>query len=147
MPIKILCSILPGMRACHIASFRCVIQSMTKTGSCLSKSLVSVKSTKGPSPSVLRVILPSSTNSDSAGTSRSLVTHFTSFVSSSALAMANSSTPDGGPKEAATMTGTELPTHIAISTSPWTLSYVVRVCLLGMRRAVQVFLLICIIRW
>ena len=49
IPINILCSSAPGNKACQIASFLCVIFLTSKTGSSLTMSYVSVRSTKGPS--------------------------------------------------------------------------------------------------
>ena len=122
MPIRVLCSSRPGISAWYIAFFRWVMQSISKTGSWRSKSRVSVRSTNGPSRSRFLVSRPSNTNSESAGTSRFLVTHFVKGVGSSACAIENSSTPGGGPRDAAIMTATEFPTQTAISRSSSSLS-------------------------
>ena len=77
-----------------------------------------VKSRKGPSVAFSLVILPSKTNSQSAGTSRSTVLHFTKSVFSSAFAMLNSSVPIGRVVAAASRVAVELPRQIAMSSSP-----------------------------
>ena len=105
-----------------MASFRWVMQSISKTGSCRSKSRVSVRSTNGPSRSRFLVSLPSRMISAWAGTCRSFVTHCTSGVSSSACAIENSSVPGGGPRLAAIIVAVLFPRQTAISKSSSSLS-------------------------
>ena len=64
------------------------------------------------------VILPSNTNSQSAGTSKSTVLHLTKSVFSKAFAIPSSSTPIGRVVAAESSTAVELPMHMAMSSSP-----------------------------
>ena len=97
---------------------RWVMHLISITGCWRTRSTTPVKSRNGPSVAFSLVILPSKTNSLSAGTSTSMVLHLTMSVFSNAFAMPNSSTPLGNVVAAANSTAVELPRHIAMSSSP-----------------------------
>ncbi|VVC72154.1 Uncharacterised protein [uncultured archaeon] len=117
IPIKSLCSRIPGRRVWKIASLRCVILSITITGCFLTTSIVSVKSANGPSSTCSEVIRPSRMISLSAGTSKSLPLHLTSGVGSRTFATESSYTSGGGDMEAASITAAQFPMQKAISSS------------------------------
>ena len=97
---------------------RWVMHLISTTGCWRSRSTMPVKSRKGPSVAFSLVILPSRTNSAFAGTSKSMVLHFTSSVFSNAFAIPNSSTPIGRVVAAESSVAVELPMQKAMSSSP-----------------------------
>lgn len=93
------------------------------------------------------VILPSKTNSQSAGTSKSTVLHFTKSVFSRTFAILNSSAPIGRVVAAESRVAVELPRQIAMSNSPPALANAVSVPRCSTMRATKWFLSLSINRW
>ena len=126
---------------------RWVMHLISTTGCWRSRSTMPVKSRKGPSVAFSLVILPSRTNSQSAGTSKSTVLHLTKSVFSSAFAIPNSSTPIGKVVAAESSTAVELPMQMAMSSSPPAFLSAVSVPRFSTIRATKWFLSLSIKRW